>query len=142
MQIPVKAHYAAVAMLALAQRFDDGELVSVKSIATEHQIPSQFLVQILQLLRSAGLIASSRGSSGGYKLLRSPSSISLAEVCDAVCAFQAGSGPADREHSDLNRTVGAVWGDMIQSQRQRLVGISLRDLLDRSLLAPDTMYYI
>ncbi len=53
MQIPVKAHYAAVAMLALAKRFDDGELVSVKSIATEHQIPSQFLVQILQLLRSA-----------------------------------------------------------------------------------------
>ena len=59
MQIPVKAHYAAVAMLALAQRYQDGELVSARTMAEEHSVPNQFLVQILQQLRSAGLILQS-----------------------------------------------------------------------------------
>jgi Rrf2 family protein len=141
MQIPVKAHYAAVAMLALAARYDDGELVSARTIALEHEVPSQFLVQILQLLRSAGLISSSRGASGGFKLLRSPDAISLAEVVDAVCAFQP-SGPTECEASNLNRVMVQVWGELIQQQRQSLQQISLRELLARSASASEAMYYI
>ncbi len=58
MQIPVKAHYAAIAMLALAARYRDGELVTARAVSAEHDVPNQFLVQILQQLRSAGLVCS------------------------------------------------------------------------------------
>lgn len=141
MQIPAKAHYAAIAMLALASRYTSGELLSARTIAQEHGVPSQFLVQILQLLRSAGLIASLRGSSGGFRLRRGPEQITLAEVVDAVCASQA-SVPTERDASDLNRIMSGVWSDLVAHQRTVMEEISLQDLLNRDSSVTAGMYYI
>jgi len=141
MQIPAKAHYAAVAMLALAARYRQGESVSARTVAEEHQVPNQFLVQILQQLRSAGLICSLRGSSGGFKLQRAPQSITLAEIVDAVCSPQPTS-TTDGEVSNLNRVMAGVWEDVIQQQRNQLEQRTLQDLLDQAFAAPAAMFYI
>ncbi|MGN6547632.1 MAG: RrF2 family transcriptional regulator, partial [Aureliella sp.] len=93
MQLPIKAHYATVAMLALAQNFESGQPVTARAIADDHDIPSQFLVQILQQLRAAGMISSTRGSSGGFRLEREPSTISLADVIEAVCPASNAATP-------------------------------------------------
>ena len=50
MQLPVKAHYAAQAMLALAARHQYSELLAAKTISNDYGIPNQFLGQILQQL--------------------------------------------------------------------------------------------
>lgn len=141
MQIPVKAHYAAVAMLALAARYQDGELVSARTISEEQDVPNQFLVQILQQLRSAGLICSLRGSSGGFKLQRAPDTISLAEIVDSVCSAQP-SSLAGTDASNLNRVMSQVWDELIQQQRNQLEQRSLQDLLDQSAAASESMFYI
>ena len=141
MQIPVKAHYAAVAMLALAQRYQDGELVSARTVSEEHSVPNQFLVQILQQLRSAGLICSLRGSSGGFKLQRAPDSISLAEIVDAVCSAQPTS-LAGSDSSNINRVMTQVWDEVIQQQRNQFEQRTLQDLLDQSASTPEAMFYI
>lgn len=140
MQIPVKAHYAAIAMLALAARYRDGELVSARSVSAEHAVPNQFLVQILQQLRSAGLICSSRGSSGGFKLQRAPATITLAEIVDAVCSPQSTSTTGNGS-SDLNRVMSKVWDEVIQQQRTQLEQRTLQALLDQAV-APEAMFYI
>ncbi|MDX1925556.1 MAG: Rrf2 family transcriptional regulator [Pirellulaceae bacterium] len=143
MQIPVKAHYAAIAMLALAARYRDGELVSARTVSAEHDVPNQFLVQILQQLRSAGLVCSSRGSSGGFKLQRSPESITLAEIVDAVCSPQQLSTTSEVGESDLNRVMSQVWDDVIQQQRNQLEQRSLQSLLDQAnALSAESMFYI
>lgn len=141
MQIPAKANYAAIAMLALAVRFRDGELVSARTVAAEHGVPNQFLVQILQQLRSAGLICSSRGSSGGFKLQRGPETITLAEIVDAVCS-QPASATAGGDASHLNRVMSQVWDEVIQQQRNQLEQRTLQDLLDLAANAPEAMFYI
>ena len=57
-------------MLQLAQEYAAGEPVQVRRIAERHGIPATFLVQILHELRRAGLVTSTRGAAGGYRLSR------------------------------------------------------------------------
>lgn len=45
---------------------------------------ANFLVQILNDLRRAGLVASRRGQAGGYLLARAPQSVTLRQVVEAV----------------------------------------------------------
>ncbi len=146
MQIPVKAHYAAIAMLALAARYRDGELVSARTVSEDHNVPNQFLVQILQQLRSAGLICSLRGSSGGFKLQRAPETISLAEIVDAVCSAQTtsltGSDASVSNSSNLNRVMSQVWDEIMQQQRNQLEQRTLQDLLESSATESEAMFYI
>ncbi len=67
-------------MLELALHHDASELVCVRDIADRHDIPLPFLTQILQQLRSYGLVQSTRGSTGGYRLSRSPDQITMADI--------------------------------------------------------------
>ena len=68
MQISAKTEYACIAVLDLAMSYDGGEPLQIRKIAAAHDIPSGFLVQILLQLKTAGLVTSTRGASGGYRL--------------------------------------------------------------------------
>ena len=70
MRISAKAEYACVAMLELAANYAEPQPVRIKTIAEAQGIPPYFLVQILLQLKTAGLVVSVRGASGGYQLAR------------------------------------------------------------------------
>src|SRR3954451_13148765 len=84
MRISAKAEYACVAVLELAANHGEAQPLRIKTIADSQGIPQRFLVQILLQLKTAGLVVSVRGASGGYQLARSPESISLASVITAI----------------------------------------------------------
>ena len=131
MQFPVKAHYATLAMLALASRYDTKELQSARNIASEHGIPNQFLGQILQQLRTAGLIHSTRGANGGFSLQRPPQQISVYEIIEAVCPFSIG-GTETEEKSVFGPVVQQVWEDLRGSQQRFLANLTLSELLENA----------
>ena len=110
-------------------------------IAREQQIPSQFLGQILQQLRAAGLIISTRGSNGGFRLSRKPATISIAEVVDAVCPLTS-SCTQTAVGSSLSHVLNDVWQELEQQQRELLEQLTLGDLLLRLEASPATMFYI
>ncbi len=78
--ISARTEYACIAVLALAARHASGETVRIREIADPHGIPSRFLVQILLQLKGAGLVESTRGAAGGYKLAKKPEQITLGQV--------------------------------------------------------------
>ncbi len=84
MRISAKAEYACVAMLELAASFAEPQPLRIKAIAEAQGIPPRFLVQILLQLKTAGLVVSVRGASGGYQLARPPEEITLAAVINAI----------------------------------------------------------
>lgn len=139
MHLPAKAHYATVAMLALADKYERKEATSARQIACEHGIPGQFLGQILQQLRAAGLIASTRGASGGFYLLTPPSSITIGEVLDAVCPPNSASV---EEASGLGALACSLWDELRGQQRALLDQLTLADLLARADQDSPTMFYI
>ncbi len=77
--ISKKCKYALKALVRLSQEFG-GELVLTDEIAKSEHIPKKFLELILLDLKHAGYVRSKQGTKGGYRLVRHPSEISLAEV--------------------------------------------------------------
>ena len=81
MKLSVRGEYALRAMLVLARDYqDDDSVVRIQEISTRQNIPKRFLEQILNDLKSAGIVESKRGIAGGYRLRRPPERITLAEI--------------------------------------------------------------
>jgi Rrf2 family protein len=78
--ISQKAKYALRALVALAKNDSPGKALLIAEIAEEQRIPKKFLEQILLDLKHHGLVASRRGKSGGYMLLKPADVISFGEV--------------------------------------------------------------
>lgn len=77
--ISQKAKYALRALVALA-RATRGETKMIGEISREQAIPKKFLEQILLELKRAGFVASRRGRTGGYELIKAPDLIMYGEV--------------------------------------------------------------
>jgi len=80
--LPCIADYALRTVLCLAKR--GGQPTSARDLAVSTGIPRSFQPKVLQLLRRARVVRSSRGLNGGCVLIRSPESLSLLEVIRAV----------------------------------------------------------
>ncbi len=79
-----KAKYAVRAAVFLAGPSRAGDWVQASVVAEEEAIPRKFLELILAQLRDHGLIESRRGVQGGYRLLRDPAKISVADIIRVV----------------------------------------------------------
>ena len=81
-----RADYALLALsyLASAAQDDPRRLVNTKEIAEQFEVPVELLAKLLQILAKNGLVASHPGPTGGYRLLRDPRQISVAEVVALV----------------------------------------------------------
>ncbi|NNG36475.1 RrF2 family transcriptional regulator [Nakamurella aerolata] len=58
--------------------------VSATTLAEYHGVPRPYLAKALQALSRAGLVATTAGRSGGYRLARRPQEITLFDVVNAV----------------------------------------------------------
>ena len=83
MRISARGEYAIKAVLDLALHHDRG-LVPIQEVAARQGIPQRYLEQVLLALRRAGVLASKRGSSGGYHLTKPPDEITVGAVLRAV----------------------------------------------------------
>ena len=63
----------------LALNYDES-VVRIQTISEQQKIPKRFLEQILNDLKSAGIVESRRGVAGGYRLARRPEEIPLAQA--------------------------------------------------------------
>ena len=79
MKLSVRGEYALRALLVLGLNYDES-VVRIQTISEQQNIPKRFLEQILNDLKSAGVVTSRRGVAGGYRLARRPEDITLAVV--------------------------------------------------------------
>jgi Rrf2 family protein len=144
MRLSAKTEYAAVAMLELARRWEDGEPVRLREIAEMHGVPQRFLVQILLQLKAAGLVTSTRGAAGGYRLARPPATITLEDVRTVV------EGPAEPvmllsgrgASASTARVLGEAWRQVASRESAALRGLDLATLAARTQPDTEAMYYI
>ena len=83
LRLSKKADYALIAMKHLALRSDQAAS-SAREIAEQYDIPIELMAKVLQSLARQGLLASHQGTRGGYHLSRPASSISIADVIQAI----------------------------------------------------------
>ena len=82
MRITTWAEYGVICALHLARSGKDGP-VTGREIAAKERLPADYIEQILQRLRRAGVISSTRGAHGGYMLARPAAEISIRAVIQA-----------------------------------------------------------
>lgn len=75
--------YALRVMVNLARRWR-AEPISTRDVACEEHIPYHIACKSMQKLHRAGLVASSMGPKGGFRLSREPSKINLLDVIKAI----------------------------------------------------------
>src|SRR3954454_4468756 len=83
MMFSTKAEYGIRIMAHLAAHDGDGP-VSLSAIADAEGLPLAYLEHLVQRLRKAELVESTRGAHGGYRLAREASDITMAEVVEAL----------------------------------------------------------
>jgi Rrf2 family protein len=79
MKLSLRGEYALRALMVLGLNHGK-HVVRITSISAQQNIPKRFLEQILNDLKSAGIVESKRGIAGGYRLTRSPEEIPLAGI--------------------------------------------------------------
>jgi Rrf2 family protein len=83
LKISRKVDYALRAMIFLAS-ISPLQIVPFREIAHRMAIPQPFMAKILKTLANKGLVRSTRGARGGYRLARPMSEISFLDVIEAV----------------------------------------------------------
>lgn len=128
--ISARTEYAIRAMLALAEAATEGSgPLSVDALATRQDLPRKFLEAIISDLRRAGLVTSTRGARGGYRLSRHPRDISVGDVFRAVdgpLAEVRGLRPHETQYEGVAEHLPTLWV---------AVRVSLRQVLDETSLA-------
>jgi Rrf2 family protein len=74
------SQYALRALSHLAAQ--SGEAVLGRELAESVEVPANYLSKVLLTLRNAGLVATTRGAGGGYRLGRPPDEIHLIDVVE------------------------------------------------------------
>jgi Rrf2 family protein len=79
MKLSTRGEYALRALLVLGLNYGP-HVVRIQKISADQNIPKRFLEQILNDLKSAGVVESKRGITGGYRLARPPQEITVAVI--------------------------------------------------------------
>ena len=95
MKLSTKGRYAMIALTDLALAGHDRPM-PLSDLSKRQNVSLPYLEQLFVKLRRAGLVTSSRGPGGGYRLAKSPDQIRVSDVLEAVdetvSALQAGAG--------------------------------------------------
>jgi len=92
-----KVDYALVALAHLLENTD--QIASARVIAEAHQLPVPLMMQILKRLHQAGILVSTRGVKGGYRIAVNLDGVSLARLIDVVEGHENREAPVARRLS-------------------------------------------
>ncbi|MGX9964815.1 RrF2 family transcriptional regulator [Roseomonas sp. F4] len=86
---------------------------------------------VLQGLSRGGILDSTRGPKGGYRLARAPRAITLAEIVDAVTETEEETPPGRLAVA----VTAPLWRDLDAGLRERLAKTTIHDLLRQAAAA-------
>ena len=139
MRLSTKGRYAVMAMADLARR-EDERAVSLAEIAERQEISLSYLEQLFARLRRKGLVQSSRGPGGGYRLARAAAETNIAEIVVAVdeplqatrCNHDAKKGCMMKGEKCLTHD---LWEEMGRQIHSYLTSVTLADVVNGRLAA-------
>lgn len=134
MQVSAKIDYALRALIELAAHGD--ERMTRQELAEAQDIPPRYLEALLADLRKAGLILGQRGSSGGYRLSRPASEITVAHVARAVdgpLTLVHGQRPEHRTYTGSSEHLHDLWIGLRAAMRSVMETVTLTDLVTGKL---------
>ncbi len=127
LRISRKIDYAIRAMIHLAS-ITDGTVVPFREIGRQMGVPEDFLAKILKTLVDQGIVRSTRGPHGGYKLARSADFINVLEIIEAAEGPVAVNVCLDEDDACSRQPVCAM-SDVWREGQERMLDVFRRTTL-------------
>ncbi|MDY0003243.1 MAG: RrF2 family transcriptional regulator [Polyangia bacterium] len=133
MKVSTRGRYGLRVMMELAGNYGKGPM-PVVAIAKNQDISGKYIHVIVMGLRSAGLVRTLRGPSGGYELARAPAEIT---ALDVVAALEGRNAPVEcvADEGSCPRTgrcaARDVWCDVASAIDGVLSALTLEQLAAR-----------
>lgn len=137
MKLSTRARYGLKALVDLGLHCETEEAVSIQSIAVRQNISISYLEQLMAKLKKAGLVASTRGVNGGYRLGKPAEEISVGDVLRvlegsleaAQCSGMEADSPCENQDICVTKY---VWKRINDSITQAVDTIMLSQLIEES----------
>jgi len=138
LRLSTKVRYGLRALIALARHYDKGPVMA-RLIAEEEDISENYLEQIMEPLKKAGLVRSIRGAQGGFILAKKPGDIKVREVIEVLegpislidCLIDP--SVCNRSSSCLTR---GLWENIRESIIKAIEAKTLEDLIKNQSVRP------
>ena len=134
MKISTKGRYALRMMIDLAEHYESG-LTALKEVSAREEISVKYLEQIVTQLSKAGLLCSTRGPQGGYRLAKSPDHYTVGDILRVtegslapVACLEDTPNLCERQGSCVTLE---VWEGLYQVMEQYVDNIRLSDLVEK-----------
>ncbi|WP_029077106.1 RrF2 family transcriptional regulator [Kaistia adipata] len=142
--ISQKAKYAFKALIHLARQ-PSGQTTQIDDIARQAGVPRKFLEHILLDLKHRGIIASRRGRSGGYAMLKAPAEVTIGQVLRAIdgpiaplsCISRTAYQPCPDCPDEAACAVRRMFAGPYETQLRALEATTLADALTGGTEAAD-----
>ncbi|MBI3395215.1 MAG: Rrf2 family transcriptional regulator [Spirochaetia bacterium] len=139
MRITSKGRYGLKAMMDLAQAWKTQSLRKTREIAETRNVPLKYLEQIINILKKGDLVSSVRGAEGGYRLARSPETITVYEI---LRTLEGDLSILDARDMNWQGEQGTFWNDL-EGRIKAMLEIPLSEFVDAGTAAHGgLMYYI
>lgn len=139
-KITKKTQYAVAGMLELAR---SGLSTSVAEIANSQSIERKYMNLILIELRKNRLVESIKGIRGGYKIAKTPDSITISEIMNAVGESIKVTRCKDHENGCIGNgercASHKMWKNLENSIEHYLNSVTLADILGSHQMQKDFM---
>ena len=130
--ISTRGRYAVRILLDLAEHAD-GALIPMKEVAVRQGISLKYIERIMPAIRNSGLIESTHGIGGGYRLAKPPETVTLWEILSLaegdlapVACLETGAEPCGR--APICKTL-PVWQGYYALTKDYFSNLTLADLL-------------
>lgn len=145
MKLSAKVRYGLLALLELADHYQQSSYLQVDEIVAAQNIPYRYLMQLLISLRRSGIVRSQRGIKGGYCLTKAPENITLLEIVTSLEGIPQPEKSVQASVESLdNLLIEDIWSEANQSVMQLFASYSLKTLSDKRKESrkSNQMYYI
>jgi Rrf2 family transcriptional regulator, cysteine metabolism repressor len=142
MLFSTRAEYGVRLMVELG-RHEDGAPMALSTVAESERLPLSYLEHLVAKLRKAGLVTSTRGAHGGYRLAQPAEEITMDAVVEALegqiapmeCFHESPEGKVLCSHeSDGDRACSTklLWTRVQGGVTKALAGTTLAELVEFS----------
>ncbi|MDR1310365.1 MAG: Rrf2 family transcriptional regulator [Burkholderiaceae bacterium] len=133
MKFSTKSRYALRMMLDLTIH-NTSDYISIKDISRRQDISAKYLEQIVPQLNRAGLLNSTRGAQGGYRLARRPSEITAGDVLRAtegnLAPINCLKGGIDTCPNEMLCMTQEFWAGLYSTMNTYLDGLTLENIAE------------
>lgn len=130
MLVTRESDYAMRCVLYLAR--DNDRIASVTEISLAVHVPKTFLAKIVQRLVKAGIVESSRGMNGGFRLAKKTGAITLYDIMQSIqgpCGINLCAVEGGKCRLSSTCSVHPVWVDIRKEVEKRLTAVTIADLI-------------